>query len=85
MGKKLGGFDSLFQEKIVEDKHKTNIIDQPINKPESGDDISIVRTFRIKRATAQALKISAAKHNLKMGETIDAAIELYFKTYPNLK
>lgn len=84
MGKKLGGFDSLFQDKPVEEKPEIKIRKEPAATVESNDDLTIVRTFRVKKSTAQALKIAAAKHDLKMGETIDAAVELYFQMHPEL-
>lgn len=84
MAKKLGGFDSLFQDKPKE--KETLQKDNSTKENEIlEEELSIVRTFRIKKTTAQALKISAAKHNLKMGETIDAAVKLYFETHPELK
>lgn len=79
MAKKLGGFDSLFEQKDNQ---------QPIKQPTPNithDNESIVRTFRIKKSTAHILKVSAAKHNLKMGDILDSAIQLYFDQNPDLK
>lgn len=79
MVKKLGGFDSLFEKKDELQpikQHTTNT---------AHDNESIVRTFRIKKSTAQKLKVSAAKNNLKMGDLLDSAIQLYFEQNPELQ
>ena len=56
----------------------------PVQKEKSPEDLSIVRTFRVKKTTALALKITAAKHDLKMGEMIDDAVAFYLANHPEL-
>ena len=56
----------------------------PVQKEKSPEDLSIVRTFRVKKSTALALKITAAKHDLKMGEMIDDAVAFYLANHPEL-
>lgn len=79
MAKKLGGFDPLFEKKDDQQpakQHTPNTTNQ---------EESIVRTFRIKKSTAHKLKVSAAKHNLKMGDILDSAIQLYLDQNPDLQ
>lgn len=59
------------------------VVSAPVAEPAS-DDLSIVRTFRVKKSTAMALKITAAKHELKMGEMIDDAVAFYLANHPEL-
>lgn len=82
MAKRLGGFDSLFDNKENQETIKQ---DTKSNIHNTYDEESIVRTFRIKKSTAHKLKVSAAKNNLKMGDLLDRAIQLFFDQNPDLQ